>query len=73
MTGGQTQVGYEALSARLRLLGEILELPNKMQIDYDLQLKELRITDDSGEQIDPVDLNPMSPVPDYPDDYHRND
>ncbi len=73
MTGGHTLQSYESLSARLRLLGELLELPIKKQIDYDLQLKELRATGDDGEEIDPVDLNPMSPVPDYPDDYHRND
>ena len=62
--GGHSLETYTSLSARLRLLGELLELPGNKLFNLEQQLKEIRKAGPLEQEIDPVDLDPMSPVPD---------
>ena len=62
--GGHSLETYTSLSARLRLLGELLELPGNKLFNLEQQLKEIRKSGPSEVEVDPVDLDPMSPVPD---------
>ena len=65
MKGGHDLSTHERLAGQISLIGEILDLPQARASELSASMHE-SITKPAMEESDPVDRDPMSPVPDEP-------